>query len=85
MQNREEEEVLNARDRMPIGVDKEELDYDIKLKELVDKKDDDASRINLQGHQVMKDHTGGRKGGNTGGVGSLTDVSRYQMIKSRIW
>jgi len=84
MQKREEEEVLNTRDRPPIGVDKEELAYDSKVTELVDQKDDDATRMSLQGHALAQPPTR-RPGGGGGGVGSLTDVSRYQMIKSRIW
>lgn len=52
--------------------------------QLIDKKEDDASRIGLNGQPVSapiykKDN---KKSGN---VGSLMDVDRYSMIRSRIW
>lgn len=82
MDQREAEEELNARDRQPIGVDKEEKDYDAKVSQLIDKKDDDASRIGLNGQPIIVVPYKKEKKSNTG---SLMDVDRYSMIRSRIW
>lgn len=82
MHEREQEEQLNARNRPPIGVHKEEQEYEAKLAELLDKADDDASRNNAHGQskQVSADGKPDKGAGQ-----SLLDVSRYTMVKSRIW
>lgn len=84
MGQREKEEELNARDRQPIGVDKDEMVYDAKVSQLIDKKDDDASRMGLAGQPIPTPakYQGGK--GNKGSE-SLMDVSRYTMVRSRIW
>ncbi|PWN32279.1 DUF747-domain-containing protein, partial [Meira miltonrushii] len=84
MGQREKEEELNARDRQPIGVDKDEMAYDAKVSQLIDKKDDDASRMGLGGQPIPTPakYQGGK---NNKGSESLMDVSRYTMVRSRIW
>ncbi len=77
MHEREQEESLNARDRAPIGVHKEEQAYEAKLAHLLDKHDDNAPRHNAHGQQAKNE-----KGKN---ASSLLDVSRYTMVRSRIW
>jgi hypothetical protein len=102
MQQREREEELNARDRAPIGVDRDEKvravrhqlavslltsvlqAYDAKITELVNHKEDDATRIGLHGQQDPG-AAGQDSKKKAGPIGSLMDVSRYSMIKSRIW
>jgi hypothetical protein len=88
MGQREKEEELNAKDRQPIGVDKDEMAYDAKVSQLIDKKDDDASRMGLAGQPIPTPakYQGGSGGGkNNKGSESLMDVSRYTMVRSRIW
>ena len=75
MHEREQEEQLNARDRNPIGVGKEEKAYDARLAQLLDKPDDNMSKLNPLGQQVEKSSK----------AGNLMDVSRYTMVRSRLW
>lgn len=84
MGQREKEEELNARDRQPIGVDKDEMAYDAKVSQLIDKKDDDASRMGLAGQPIPTPakYQSGKSNKNSE---SLMDVSRYTMVRSRIW
>jgi hypothetical protein len=112
MDQREREEELNARDRPPIGVDKDEKvrmrkrkrsihssfsrmflaivsplslqAYEAKVSLLIDKREDDASRIGLNGQPIHPTiHKKEKRA--TGNTGSLMDVDRYSMIRSRIW
>ena len=53
------------------------------MSQLIDKHDDDASRIGLNGQPVVAAPF--RRDKKTGNVGSLMDVDRYSMIRSRIW
>jgi hypothetical protein len=82
MAQREKEEELNARGRQPIGVDKEEMAYDAKIAQLVDRSEDDALRMGLNGQTLPT--PAAPKAKNTK-VDSLMDVSRYTMVRSRIW
>lgn len=86
---REREEELNARNRAPIGVDKDERAYDAKLAKLLDKPDDDATRIGASGQQEDGAAAAARGAGGGGKeknpAASLMDVSRYTMVRSRIW
>lgn len=74
--------------------------YDAKVAQLLDKREDDATRVGLSGQQLpapprSKDKSGNSSGAGVGGAGgggggkpkvdSLMDLSRYQMVRSRIW
>lgn len=110
MGQREREEELNARDRPPIGVDKDEkvrdiVDrrmesgipfihshlplspcvqaYEARVSQLIDKREDDSSRIGLNGQPIQV--TPYKKEKKSGNAISLMDVDRYSMIRSRIW
>ncbi|PWN51695.1 DUF747-domain-containing protein [Violaceomyces palustris] len=92
MDQREVEENLNARDRRPIGVDKEEQGYDAKMVKLLDKEEDDAVKTTFDGRPQPSGTktkeargSGGGGGGDKKGGGSLMDVGRYTMVRSRIW
>ncbi|EPQ29733.1 uncharacterized protein PFL1_02953 [Pseudozyma flocculosa PF-1] len=85
MHQREIEENLNSKDRAPIGVDKDELSYDKKLVQLVDRSDDNAIQIMLDGRHVSPSPSSAAAGGKDKKTGSLMDVSRYTMVRSRIW
>ncbi|CEH18899.1 Predicted membrane protein [Ceraceosorus bombacis] len=91
MQQREQEEELNARDRAPIGVDREERLHDAKIAQLLDRAEDDAGSVGMRGQVAPargKVESGGGGGGGSSKSSkgpSLMDVSRYSMIKSRIW
>ncbi|KAN0065053.1 hypothetical protein ACQY0O_001548 [Thecaphora frezii] len=87
MHQRENEENLNSKDRAPIGVDKDELSYDKKLVQLVDRSDDNAIQIMLDGRHVPPAEKGGKPDGASKEkkTTSLMDVSRYTMVRSRIW
>lgn len=72
MGKREGEEELNNRERGPIGVDRGEREYEAKARQIF---------INEGGSNKGSATTTTRA--TTGG--SLMDVSRYQMVKSRLW
>ncbi|SYW78091.1 uncharacterized protein UBRO2_02283 [Ustilago bromivora] len=92
MHERENEENLNSKDRAPIGTNKDERSYDKSLGHFIDKPDYDAIQIKLDGTHVLppaKDRAEKAKAG--GGEAkvkketSLMEVSRYNMVRSRIW
>ncbi|UZJ52656.1 hypothetical protein CBS101457_001976 [Exobasidium rhododendri] len=83
MGEREREEDINAKGRSPIGVDKDEKAYEEKLVQLIDKREDDASKYGLDGQPVQA--SSNKKERKAANVGSLMDVDRYTMIRSRIW
>ncbi len=97
MHERENEENLNAKDRAPIGTNKDERSYDKSLGQFIDKEDDDAIQIKLDGTHVLptskdKDKGKGEWKGEQGQQQksakketSLMEVSRYNMVRSRIW
>ncbi|SPO23883.1 uncharacterized protein UTRI_03596_B [Ustilago trichophora] len=92
MHEREGEENLNARDRAPIGTNKDERSYDKSLGRFIDKPDDDAIQIKLDGTHVMpaqkdKDREKAKGEGQQKPKKetSLMEVSRYNMVRSRIW
>lgn len=88
MHERENEESLNARDRAPIGTNKDERSYDKSLGRFIDRADDDAIQIKLDGTHVMpmkKDKEKGKGEDKGKKESSLMEVSRYNMIRSRIW
>jgi hypothetical protein len=57
--------------------------YETKVSQLIDKREDDASRIGLNGQPIQPPPY--KKDKKAGNVGSLMDVDRYTMIRSRIW
>ncbi|KDN53531.1 DUF747-domain-containing protein [Tilletiaria anomala UBC 951] len=85
MYEREQEEKLNARDRSPIGVGAEERVYDAKLAEFLDKSADNAQKSTFLGAEVPNGQPrwAESKGGSK--QTSLLDVSRYTMVRSRLW
>lgn len=88
MHERENEENLNSRDRAPIGTNKDERSYDKSLGQFIDKAGDDAIQIKLDGTHVMptpkeKGKADGQQKVNK--ETSLMEVSRYNMVRSRIW
>lgn len=90
MHEREREEDLNARDRAPIGTNKDERSYEKSLGRFIDKPDDDAILIKLDGTHVPptpKDKDKAKDGGQQKAKqeNSLMEVSRYNMVRSRIW
>lgn len=90
MHERENEENLNARDRAPIGTDKDERSYDKSLGRFIDRADDDAIQIKLDGTHVLPTPKERDKGKDAGShkvkkENSLMEVSRYNMVRSRIW
>ncbi|KAJ9479545.1 Endoplasmic reticulum membrane protein 65 [Pseudozyma hubeiensis] len=91
MHERENEENLNARDRAPIGTSKDERSYDKSLGRFIDKPDDDAIRIKLDGTHMAptsKERDKEKDAGVQPEVkkeNSLMEVSRYNMVRSRIW
>ncbi|CDU26191.1 uncharacterized protein SPSC_06385 [Sporisorium scitamineum] len=91
MHERENEENLNARDRAPIGTNKDERSYDKSLGQFIDKPDDDAILIKLDGTHVLpaaKDRDKAMDGAEQQKIkkeNSLMEVSRYNMVRSRIW
>uniref|UniRef100_V5EQZ4 DUF747-domain-containing protein n=1 Tax=Kalmanozyma brasiliensis (strain GHG001) TaxID=1365824 RepID=V5EQZ4_KALBG len=90
MHERENEESLNARDRAPIGTNKDERSYDKSLGRFIDRADDDAIQIKLDGTHVLPTPKERDKGKDAGHPkvkkeNSLMEVSRYNMVRSRIW
>ncbi|SNX87181.1 uncharacterized protein MEPE_05891 [Melanopsichium pennsylvanicum] len=88
MHERENEENLNSKDRAPIGTNKDERSYDKSLGRFIDKPDDDAIQIKLDGTHVApapKDKRKGDGGQKASNETSLMEVSRYNMVRSRIW
>ncbi|SJX63326.1 uncharacterized protein SRS1_14146 [Sporisorium reilianum f. sp. reilianum] len=86
MHERENEENLNARDRAPIGTNKDERSYDKSLGQFIDKPDDDAILIKLDGTHVppaVKERDKAQQ--KVKKENSLMEVSRYNMVRSRIW
>jgi hypothetical protein len=87
MHERENEETLNSKDRAPIGTNKDERSYDKSLGRFIDKPDDDAILIKLDGTHVapvVKDKKDGVQA-KVKTESSLMEVSRYNMVRSRIW
>ena len=90
MHERENEETLNSKDRAPIGTNKDERSYDKSLGHFIDRPDDDAIQIKLDGTHVKpapKDKDKAKADGapKTKKESSLMEVSRYNMVRSRIW
>ncbi|PWZ03801.1 DUF747-domain-containing protein [Testicularia cyperi] len=114
MHEREVEESLNAKDRQQIGTNSDERSYDKKLGPLINKLEDDAVQIMLDGTHVAPgpssagDGKGSKSAPASNGSAnnnstskdqdkapteptnkrkesSLMDVSRYTMVRSRIW
>jgi hypothetical protein len=57
--------------------------YETKVLQLIDKREDNASKIGLNGQPVQ--NVPYKKDKSSGNVASLMDVDRYSMIRSRIW
>lgn len=89
MHERENEEALNSRDRAPIGTNKDERSYDKSLGRFIDRPDDDAVQIKLDGSHVLpaaKERDKAKMdSAKPKKETSLMEVSRYNMIRSRIW
>ncbi|GAK68127.1 DUF747 family protein [Moesziomyces antarcticus] len=89
MHERENEEALNSRDRAPIGTNKDERSYDKSLGRFIDRPDDDAVQIKLDGSHVLPAAKEREKSkvdsAKPKKETSLMEVSRYNMIRSRIW
>lgn len=80
MTAREAEEDLNARDRVPIGVDKGEREYEAKGKQYLERQQQDEGDQVPQQQQQQQQQTTKKSAGS-----NLMDVGRYTMIKSRLW
>lgn len=87
MAAREAEEDLNARDRHPIGVDRQEREYEAKARAMMDVNEKHSSGAGGAGasaatNAVHPPPTAPKKPTTST---SLMDADRYSMIKSRLW
>lgn len=85
MAAREAEEDLNARDRHAIGVDRHEREYEAKAKQFLSQDEQTKTGDGVaSGAGSLAAPTSGSSSKKSTGS-SLMDVSRYTMVKSRLW
>jgi len=78
-QGREAEEKRNAKGRPPIGETPAEMVHNAQVADMVDKRDDNATKVGLYGQQQASG-----RGAKKGDI-SLLDVQRYSLVGSRLW